>query len=107
MQDAELLDELQSLVERQRAASQEWRAEVIFAARGLLVSLAFFAVVYCALSLLIVLLWRIMAAKTPRVLCELGEFPVWSADLFFCGFRSVNRIFHIAVILVIGESVSR
>jgi Zn-dependent protease with chaperone function len=31
---------------------------VIFAARGLLVSLAFFAMVYCLLSLLVVLTWR-------------------------------------------------
>lgn len=31
---------------------------MIFAARGLLVSVAFFATVYCALSLLVVLVWR-------------------------------------------------
>ena len=36
---------------------------MIFAARGLLVSLAFFATVYCPLSLLVVLVWRSMAGR--------------------------------------------
>ncbi len=41
---------------------------MIFAARGLLVSLAFFATVYCPLSLLVVLVWRSMAGRCRRLL---------------------------------------
>jgi hypothetical protein len=49
---------------------------VIFAARGLLVSLAFFATVYCSLSALVVLAWRI----TRR---DGGKPCSWSANFLF------------------------
>jgi Zn-dependent protease with chaperone function len=55
---------------------------VIFAARGALVSLAFFAVVYCPLSVLMLLAWRITARKirmrlvsSPNFLFVLRIFP--------------------------------
>ncbi|MGA3088113.1 MAG: M56 family metallopeptidase [Terriglobales bacterium] len=55
---------------------------MIFAARGLLVSLAFFATVYCPLSLLVVLVWRGTkyigqgaAANTANLLFGLRIFP--------------------------------
>jgi beta-lactamase regulating signal transducer with metallopeptidase domain len=55
---------------------------VIFAARGLLVSLAFFATVYCPLSLLVVFVWRgvknirlATAANTANLLFGLRIFP--------------------------------
>ncbi len=55
---------------------------MIFAARGLLVSLAFFATVYCPLSLLVVFVWRgakhmrqATAANTARLLFGLRIFP--------------------------------
>jgi Zn-dependent protease with chaperone function len=52
---------------------------VIFAARGLLVSLAFFAMVYCPLSLLTVLAWR----GVERVRRE----PAWRAANLLFGLR--------------------
>lgn len=55
---------------------------MIFAARGLLVSLAFFATMYCPLSLLVVVVWRGAkhicegsAAKTANLLFGLRIFP--------------------------------
>jgi Zn-dependent protease with chaperone function len=55
---------------------------VIFAARGLMVSLAFFATVYCPLSLLAILAWSVVkhasqatAANTPNLLFGLRVFP--------------------------------
>jgi Zn-dependent protease with chaperone function len=55
---------------------------MIFAARGLLVSLAFFATVYCPLSLLVVLTWQgvkhmsqATAAKNANLLFGLRIFP--------------------------------
>lgn len=55
---------------------------MIFAARGLLVSLAFFATVYCPLSLLVVLSWRsakhmspATAAQSANLLFGLRIFP--------------------------------
>jgi len=55
---------------------------MIFAARGLLVSLAFFATLYCPLSLLVVLAWRgakhisqATAAKNANLLFGLRVFP--------------------------------
>jgi beta-lactamase regulating signal transducer with metallopeptidase domain len=55
---------------------------VIFAARGILVSLAFFATVYCPLSLLVVLVWRgakkfgpATAANAANLLFGLRIFP--------------------------------
>jgi hypothetical protein len=49
---------------------------VIFAARGLLVSLAFFATVYCALSMLVVLAWRCVGG-------DIGKPRAWSANFLF------------------------
>jgi Zn-dependent protease with chaperone function len=65
---------------------------VIFAARGLLVSLAFFATVYCPLSLLVVFVWRGAkhisqgtAANTANLLFGLRIFPfVISAAVTVC-----------------------
>lgn len=55
---------------------------MIFAARGLLVSLAFFATVYCPLSLLAILAWSLVKrrgqatpANPPNLLFALREFP--------------------------------
>ena len=54
---------------------------MIFVARGLLVSLAFFAMVYCPLSMLMVLAWRSMnrAGRKPRF----GSDIVSSANFLF------------------------
>ncbi len=65
---------------------------MIFAARGLLVSLAFFATVYCPLSLLVVFVWRGAkhirqgtAANTANLLFGLRIFPfVVSAVVTVC-----------------------
>ena len=55
---------------------------MIFAARGLVVSLAFFATVYCPLSLIAILSWRVVkrrarvrAADNPNLLFGLRVFP--------------------------------
>ena len=55
---------------------------MIFAARGLVVSLAFFATVYCPLSLLAILAWRVVkhsgqtgATNSPNFLFGLRVFP--------------------------------
>ncbi len=66
---------------------------MIFAARGLLVSLAFFAVVYCPLSLLVVCMWRGIqriaresVSKSPNLLFGLRIFPFtvsMAVTLFF------------------------
>jgi len=68
---------------------------VIFAARGLLVSLAFFAMVYCSLSMLVVLAWRSMnrAGRKSRF----GSDIVGSADFLFG-----LRIFSFAVSTVVA-----
>ena len=78
-----------------------------FAARGLLVSLAFFAVVYCSLSTLVALAWS--AAERLR-----KRHGARSADLLF-GLRMfsfvvsgvITVLFHVSIILVDGESVVR
>jgi len=61
---------------------------VIFAARGLLVSLAFFAVVYCPLSCLVALLWRAMkrlglkfSMTSSRFLFGLRIFPFTASSV--------------------------
>jgi len=64
---------------------------VIFAARGLLVSLAFFAVVYCPLCLLVVLVWQ----GVRRIG---GQFVLISANLLF-GLRVFPFVVSVVVTL--------
>jgi beta-lactamase regulating signal transducer with metallopeptidase domain len=64
---------------------------MIFAARGFLVSLAFFAVVYCPLSLLVVLAWQ----GVRRIG---GEFVLTSANLLF-GLRVFPFVVSVVVTL--------
>jgi len=62
-QDERLLEELQVWwnVSEQNCARKRG-AGIMFAARGIVVSLAFFVMVYCPLSLLVVLGWRGVSA---------------------------------------------
>jgi Zn-dependent protease with chaperone function len=65
---------------------------VIFAARGVLVSLAFFAVVYCLLSLMVVLAWRITARKIRRCFVSLPNF-LFGLRIFSFAVSAVVTVF--------------
>jgi hypothetical protein len=65
---------------------------VIFAARGLLVSLAFFAVVYCALGSLVLLVWRSMNRIGPKSAVRSANF-LFGLRIFSFALSSAVAVF--------------
>ncbi len=100
--DAQLLDELQLLVERKRRELQSREnkgsakygagAALMFALRGIAVSLTFFVLVYCLLSALVAVAWRslkLLRAAEQRVaglLFALRILPLMTSVVITCAF---------------------